>query len=165
MHSTQNMWRPVLINCPLDLQCNMCYLETRRLSLPEKKITCEYSRLTPGASWVLREKHLSFELKFQSALNAGIASEWLLYSTSCISSRIICVCIKMAGSVNHELTVDVSCISCGELFGSNPEFGQFSQSMWNLLAWIADVSLRGLRRHLKTNPNVTKTKNFLGPFW
>ena len=104
---------------------------------------------------------MTFELKFQSALNAGIASEWLLYSTSCISSRIICVCVKMAGSVNHELTVDVSCISCGELFGSNPEFGQFSQSMWNLLAQIADVSLR---RHLQTNPNVTKQIELLGTF-
>ena len=40
----------------------------------------------------------------QSAQNSGIASEWLLYCTSCIISLIIFVCGKMADSINCEIS-------------------------------------------------------------
>ena len=81
------------------------------------KSACEYSCLTSGSSWVPREKPSAIRDEKSHADDVNlprIASEWLLYSISCIISTIIVVWVNMADSVNRELTVDVfnHCVNC-----------------------------------------------------
>ena len=61
-------------------------------------LACKHSHLISGTRGVC---DLSWKIPYWCPQNSGIASEWLLFSTSCIISVIIFVWDTMVDSVNH----------------------------------------------------------------